>query len=966
MNQSAGDASDAAASGSDRFADAPVSRREFVRLSSITAGAIALPGAATGAVEGRTDPTAGEAEARADTAAEGASSPKLTDLYAFVVDRTPADYEVPTLLTLTSADGFDDLRDLGIDPITTTDPAIAAYAELTEAQVADAVGVESVESLRFSPGSNPFWRLGAYPRGVFPDVRDSVGFVDYEQLLDGLDRLRSDNPDRLRVTPIGESPGHDNLFLDERDPKDLVVAELTNDVTDRARFREKEKALFVLSIHGDERSGAEAGSRMIERILAGEEPAIERLLDDVALVFLYANPDGWVSRNPQYDLSNNSFKRQTATGVDPNRQYPTVGWIDAEYNPAEPNGTNLADDDPGVDEDVPDRYAETVPDALAVVEHFRDYENLSIGSDLHGMFWSEDFIEGLVVNDQYTHEEFHDLYEWNRRTDRRLEAALGPLLDERRDFFEELNADIGDEIGVDGDELPTPDEAYAYGTILDTIGYTTTGTLISWMSQPEEKGGLGVRMMAHEMGWDNRVFDRRPFVEELIELQVIGYQEVIRSTVEHAARTVEATVETGNARTAYVTTDALTRTSADLAASDATRRVRTREVDVGNRPATETVDVPDGARSLSLSVRPDGAAFVKVRLRDPTGRVVGTFNPMAAGAGGQPKRTAEWYVESPTAGEWSVELKTLRGTGGAAVSIRSAVVLDGASDGVEGPDPVDVLGYEQRAYSVSPLAYFRDYADALSAPGDGRRRGEPSERGSTRFSGVSIDDVRSGALFRGRSDVPAVDNLVVSHAEGIDDPRYVAALDAFVEAGGNLVLTDRGVALLGPLSNGLASELTADDVTEIRTFSAFLSERTEGHPLLAGTRPIQRELWKPAPLGYPISVPGTAPLTVVDVEAFERAGGSVAGLSEDDPFTAPESWVSAGSLTGGADGDAGIHVIAGLLPPAEQGDLHPFGLLEYTATFLGHTMLTNALGYRQERYVDGELVATYGGVRSER
>jgi hypothetical protein len=929
----------------------PISRRQFIRLSGATAGGIAVSGNAV-----------------------ALSSKKPTDLYEFVATHVDSDFAVPTLIELSSPSGFDELRALGHDLVTTTEPTTAAYTTLRPGEVSGVIDVETVTRLRYSPGSNPFWRLGYYPDGVFPAVSDSVDFIDFEQFIDGMQHLQSLHADRMRVSAVGESPGHYNLFLDEPGPQNLWTVEVTNDIDDAEDFREKEKVLFSLSIHGDERSGAEAGTRFIERLLDGHEPEIGELLDEIVLVFLYPNPDGWVARDPRYRVESNNdnnskpepstFKRTTATGVDPNRQYPTVGWIDAGYHPAEPNGSDLQDDAPGIDDDVPSEYVETVPDALDIVEYLRRYENLAVGSDLHGMFTSPDFIEGLIVNDQYDTGEYHSIYEWNRRTENRVEATLGERLDAAQDRFEALNREYGENGGFDGSTLPTPEEAYNYGTILDTIGYTTTGTLISWMSQPEAQGGLGVQMMAHEMGWDNRFVGRIEFRPWLVGLQVDGYLEVIRATAEHAVRDVTATIRTGNTSTAYVETDALTRSSDALSFGDATCRTRTTTATVGANPESEVITVSSSAKSLSLTVTPTTGTLV-AKLRTPDGRVVRTFNPASNDPNGLSNQegTAEWTVGSPTSGEWVVEIKSLGGDE-ATASVVSTVLV---SDSVNAPDPKSALGYQQRPYTVTPLAYFPDYAEYIDRR-RGNGRGQQKNKNRNRngngnitesMVGLSIDAIANGALFRGRSDRLAVENLVVTHDEGGDNSEYVAALDAFVASGGNLVLTDRGVRLLCVMSNDRVSGIAFDDITEIELFSAFLGERVEDHPLLVDTRPIQRELWKPAPLGYPITRAGVAPLTVIAPEAFSSAGGSVAGYSFDNPPGSSQRtrYVAAGSFT---DGNGGIHVIGGLLPPAMQSSLHPFGMLEYTTSFLGHTMLTNALGYQQRRFVNGERVTTFG------
>ncbi len=913
----------------------PIDRRTFVRLSAATAGAIAVP----------------TALAHPSSAALDGSS----ELYDFVIEQVDDTYAIPTLVTLTEP-AFEVIEPYATDRFrTTTTPHPAAWLRVTAGTARSLREQSVVDQLQYSPGSNPFWRLGAYPDGIFPSPEQAVDFIDYEQMIDGIEHLTDRHGDRIRMRSAGESPGHRNLFTDSSDPKQLRVIELTENVTDPEAFAAKEKALFVLSIHGDERSGAEAGFRFIEQLLEGEEPAIASRLDEIALVFVVANPDGWVARNQQYavDLDgdgtaeHNSFKRQTATGVDPNRQYPTAGWIDPVHFPAEPAGENLIDDRPGVDGDCHDRYQSVVPDALDIVEFFRSYERLEIGTDLHGMFTSENFIEGLLVNDQYDNADFHEIYEWNRQLKRRLEATLGDRLAENRERFEALNERLG--------ASTLPSRSYDYGTIFDTIQYTTTGTLISWMSQPEATGGLGMTMMAHEMGWDNRALSRRPYLPWLTGLWVAGYQAVIRSTVEQLDSTVTATIDHGGRTTAVVPTDELTRRSSALSFVDTDEQTETVTLTGTRQPDTLAVSVP--TETLQLSVSIEHTTPVRCTLRAPDGGVYATYNALSN------RHAPEWTIENPDAGEWSVTYKTVGPTTPAELVCRSTVLTGAGSDPVSAPDPVAALGYQQRPYSVSPLAYFDSYAAALST--DTVPAAGESARGPTNDPLVdrSIEAIANGALLKGNSHRRTVDSVVISHDDGRSVDGYCAQLDAFVDAGGTLVLTDRGVSLLGDLETSLGAPFSDAAITDITIYIPFLSERNDDHPLLAGTRPIQRELWKVAPTGYALSVPGSAPLTVLDPDQFEAAGGTVAGYTHDDPFGiegSPTRYVSAGSLTDDETGT--IHCIGSLLPPAEQSNLHPFGLLAHTTTFLGHTMLTNALGYRQRRFVDGELVATFGSL----
>ncbi|MFC7213545.1 M14 family zinc carboxypeptidase [Saliphagus sp. GCM10025334] len=915
----------------DRFTDSPISRRAFTRLAAITGGAIALPGVAAG----------------------GVSSAKLTEFYEFVVIHTPDDYAVSTLIRLENASGFEDLRAAGIDVRTTTDPEPAAYAELTASDVETVVGLESVTRLQFTHGANPFWRLEGYPDGVvFPDAMESVDHIGYEEAVAGLNHLADRHSDRMRAYPIGESPGFYNHYLEETDGEDVWIAEITNDVRDEETFQEKTKAMSVLSIHGDERAGVEGGARFIEGLLTGEHPDVEAVLDDVALVFVFPNPDGWLLGEPQYtrtaDDSIEAYLDQKTRGNagvgDTNRQYPTLGWISPSNYPSEPDGANLVDDEPGIDADVPPEIAENMPDGLAIAEHVRSYQNLEYCVDLHNMGWPETYCYGFVINGEYDLEHLNAAYELNRRIKPQFDERVGPLLEERRqailDFLDEDES---------SDVATVP---FEYGTLLSTLGYTTTGSLMGWMSQSSEMGGLDVKTMAYELPSVD------PAVPELIDINVTAYTIVLRELARHATRDVDVDVETNGTRTAYVTSDALTRTSESLsfvgAESDRTRTT----VTVDRDAETVTTEVAPGTNSVSFTLDPE-IDYLKATLRDPDGSVVARANQLR-----EQRERVEWFIAEPTPGEWTIELQNLKGTDRNAVVVTVDTVLSEGS-GVETPDPRDVLGYEQRTYESTPFDFFEDYVDVVGTDGRsnrarGRNGGNGRGRtGNTVVDPISVADVRNGALFEGNSDTLAYDNLVVIHTDGKGDEAYVDALDRFVDAGGNVVLTDTGVELLSSMDNDLVSEFSAAAITEQEVYVAQLTEKNLEHPLLSGTREIQRELWKPSPLGYPGDFSGASPMTVIDPEAFESASGTVAGYCHENVFAPvpddPPAVV--GSITNGREVGA-VHVIGSLLPPATQTQLHPFGMEDYTASFFGQTLLMNALGHRQRRLVNGEEVPT--------
>lgn len=955
----------------DPLEDSTITRRDFARLSAATVGAtLALPGNGT-----------------AET-----SSPKMTSRYQYVTDHTPTDYAVPTLVTFADASGLKTMESLvDTEVITTEEPRPAAYAQLTTAQAVEVADLPTAEELSHSPGSNPFWRLDYYPLGVFPEPRRSTGFIDYEQMISGLHHLEEQHDERLNVYSVGESPGHYNYLTDRVDPKDLYVAELTNDVNDTASFEEKTKIMYSLSIHGLERAGAEAGSRFIEGILRGTETQTEQLLDDVVLIFVYPNPDGWVAKHPQYGSSWQLgdtgptgkvpgapfYERGNAEVYDTNRQYPTVGWIDPTHYPAEPDGENLEDDDPGIDTDVPDDILAHVPDALSFVEHFRDYENLEYGADLHGALWLSQFVLGLISQHQFANEEYHELYQMNQAVDETLEDALDTWTtagDARETLLGDTNVKALYEI--------LPEEAFDYSGIWDTIGYTDSGFFGDWMAHPEELGGLGLTSMDFEMAYTHMV-GANVYNPELVEMQVTGYRTAIRTIAEYATREVKSEVDTGSDDIAYVTTDALTRTSGDLSftsddhheTGDAVGTTGTTSLEQGAESVTlatdETASVSHDvqAGTDTLSVHPHSHRSIgRARLVAPDGTVVREFDPVRTDRlGGRCCAMTHWVVSSPATGTWTVELEPVDLDMDLGDKGEFAVQFATLAANEENPNPADAIGYEQRPYEVDPLTFFEEFAEDATGAVDP----------------VSVGEVADGALVDADGAV-TYDHVVVIHDDGIDNGGYVDALDEYVEAGGDVVLTDTGVNLLAPMDNSLANGVAEEHVEDredlyLGYIGAFppsfavtggdAENKDHDHPLLMDTRPIQKQLYKIAPLGYDVSY--EAPMTLVDPAVFGEDGANdentiatIAGRTGGG-----DDWVGAASFTHRGESPAddpgdGIHVIGGLLPPANQSHIHPFGMLDYTVSFFGQTVLTNALGAKQVRRVDGEIVQTFGEVDS--
>ena len=877
----------------DPFETAPISRRRFVQLSAATGGALALPGAASADVSA----LAFDAE------------------YEYLLNHTPEGYEIPTLVTFEDAASMRAMEGIAGETRTTTEPRPAAHAALTTAEAERVAELPTAETLHFSPGANPFWRLGYYPFGVFPEPERSTDFIDYEEVAAGFEHLADEYDDRMRAFSVGRSAGKYNNVTDRRDPRDLLVVELAADVDDREAFAEKKQVLTNCTIHGDERAGGEAAPRFIEGVLRGEYANVEALLEEFAFVFTFTNPDGWAARRPQYDsygVPGVPLHERGNLGGDTNRQFPNPGWVSAAHTIAEPLGRTLDGET-----EPPDYVAETTPDMLAFVEHCREYENLVCAIDLHGMLSSKDFVLALDGASQSSTSELQNSFE--------LIEAIGERITENLPVWEQAGQALSPVTDAFNPSVfglsAVPEQAFNFGTPVETIGYSGTGFVDEWMAFPEELGGLGVPSLTMEMAYSN-IVGGNVFDPQRVSMQVDGYRGAILGAINYATRDVDGRFE-GSGDVAYVETDALTRRAEDLPHVDGADDAASYDPSTGT---TAEASVPaSGSAAVDYTVAEDAGALavhphvhdsvVDARLVSPGGETVRRFEADEGRTfGGKCCGLPTWQVDDPAAGEWRLEFdNAMDRPSGAATTF---VTARGAS---EAPDPREELGYAQRDYEVTPLRYFDD----LDADAD-----------------VAVDGFAPGELAAGT--LAGYDHLVVIHDEGTDDEGYLAAVESFVRDGGNLVVTDTGANLLAELSD----EVAPDDVTEQTAYVGELDEVNDDHPLVTDRRPIQDHLWYIAPVGYSEN---EAPIYGVDGAAFEAAGGSVAGTAGGD--------VVVGSVP---VGDGSVQLVGSLLPPAEQSNLHPFGMADYAATYFGHLVMTNALFGQQVREVDGEETLRIG------
>jgi hypothetical protein len=193
--------------------------------------------------------------------------------------------------------------------------------------------------------------------------------------------------------------------------------------------------------------------------------------------------------------------------------------------------------------------------------------------------------------------------------------------------------------------------------------------------------------------------------------------------------------------------------------------------------------------------------------------------------------------------------------------------------------------------------------------------------------------------------------------------QWFAKLREWVEAGGNLVLTDGALRALPELVPGI--QFAAISPTTVYagqvTFASEPGKSTVGDDL--AKRPVtiaqdgarfnsggRRQTYEPTPLGFPVQqdIRGNDDSSYarqwdIDKATWEKAGGRTAGTSADSGArdAAPVfERVALGELK---LGKGQIRVIGGLLPQPSTEYNHPFGIEPYAVTYTGYILTRNLL-----------------------
>jgi len=202
---------------------------------------------------------------------------------------------------------------------------------------------------------------------------------------------------------------------------------------------------------------------------------------------------------------------------------------------------------------------------------------------------------------------------------------------------------------------------------------------------------------------------------------------------------------------------------------------------------------------------------------------------------------------------------------------------------------------------------------------------------------AAADVARDGATL------DLVDTLVLADVplppdrkgRAVDAASYYRNLKAWVERGGNLVLTDRALHALGDMG-----VVGADKVTDASVYLPYANIGDLTHPLVKGLRPNARQLVEFAVLGGEIGN-DASPITVVDKAAWEGAGGKTVGTTGDGSGTTDDGTrASLGELKLGR---GLIRIVGGALPMPIEANDHRYGLRDFAQTYTGLFVMENAI-----------------------
>jgi Zinc carboxypeptidase len=846
-------------------------------------------------------------------------------------------------------------------------------------------------------------------------------FIQYPEMIDGLKYLNSKKQWRqfLEVLPLdgklGEGSGTsetaafpgNNLGRFEFTPKknyhsaglpqtgnsrkvsDLIMARVTDEsVPDKG----KKRYAVSLSIHGIERAGAEGGTRWIEdyvtAITTGKLdkpilppgsttniPTFRKALQKAIVYVFYPNPDGW--RRGDVSEGGVFFQRYNGNGMDVNRDWPDVGFSFRPYSPlSEPESRGFA----GV-----------------LRQIGRRTKTFDQGADLHGQLEADALSYTLLPHGVHNYAKSLRIQGVAEAIHGASEKALAwsPII-QPNDAPRGGGAPCAP-TGVGGDACAKI-YGQTWGTVYDTINYTTTGAMGDWFDSPK---GLDANGIDNEMSFShldkNIVFD--PHTEQL---HVDGNKALINAQVTRMLSPKRSPFDVAGAK-GFVPNARLERKFQQLQNTPPT----------GTKPQADITadgfaDPTQGGQTIfPIDVKRSKTIFnggMRVEITNQNAQGIGPGavsltiqckdcdpgrHPGEVGGDGWVTVTQD-FNQSPAYLQAGVvatvnEPQATNGKG-KKVQWRAVVGQGGLSSRMvvhftSGPAGVGGETGSPKARPPRLLAYDianTDFYKGLNGSIPGR---------SKDFHAVSPKRVADGAQALSNFDSLAIsDNPFPGTSTAKQRARWYAALAKWVKRGGNLVLTDGALRALPSLTS-----IPASAVKQIKVYVgqvAFAKDSdgdTLGDPLnkgvaIPGARfnlGMRRQTYEPVPIGFRITdEQGNdethSPQWQVSREAWEKAGGRTAATSVQDESVGGSNDYDATAYGQLKLGKGVIRILGAALPQPTEKEDHDFGLSPHSATYTTYILMRNLLKpvttrchdfKRPRAFIDrGSVVATRQGI----
>ncbi|HWG91950.1 MAG TPA: M14 family metallopeptidase [Candidatus Thermoplasmatota archaeon] len=332
-----------------------------------------------------------------------------------------------------------------------------------------------------TPGLNGEAAEIVYGR-LFPEALETNDYIGFDEAMASLELLNERHPDLMELVIIGESVGWANLLTQNREPHSVFSVEVTNEKSPVPADK-KLNLVFLLAVHGNEKGAREGGLRVIEDLLIGKgmaakQPELVQMLDYQRLIFIFVNTDGWTHEEVEYrhndacyfsatcglapvsvtkpgepGAESQNYVRVNGNGIDLNRQYPTVGFLDttASYRTMEQ------------------------PEVRANVDYLLNFTNVAAAADVHGMLNSNNGYRILLKDGAKTQGEFASHLRLAQRVAEKINT--NPYYTAWQDLPEVADAWGGD--------------FAAYGATFDAIGYSASGTGGAFVTQHLGLGAPG-------------------------------------------------------------------------------------------------------------------------------------------------------------------------------------------------------------------------------------------------------------------------------------------------------------------------------------------------------------------------------------------------------------------------------------------------------------------------------------------